>query len=1258
MKYIRRCKGAVTIFLVIILVPMLTCSAFFVDVSRISLARGVAASAGDLALNTALTQYDTQLKELYGLFATTQDHEKLLDELKAFYNKSIISYGVGAGEAGALTAQIMAQLRDLPQGDSGADDILNMKLGDFKGYIPPDGSLANPDVLERQIVEFMKYRTPINTGLRFLSALNSFNNVSKETKLVDQRQSYFKEEERLNKKLRETWKNLSQYNDLVYQFIGRVANDGFFAGLESKFREFHVRTIMDVYETQIAAETPLLLTKRPYRLTDGKGNPVESETWELECWGEKYNSFVSLYPGGYDAGRRPSIIQMQLLMNDMRGVYSDKKIADIKTSLASLGLPKSSAIGKEFYDIQYVAQLYKGQLSPESLRQYIKNGPLDRYRKYQDFAVAMLWADDESLGFSVEVEGGGRTVPAAEFAASIKDYYEQDMRMTRDAFQPLAELTTNIRILGRTERSSLNKEIKEVTWKAKMYQEKFEDAVDYLQKAADALKDVYDSLNGGALIQKREEWRHSSEDPALSLSSLAEQDKADIKDIKDTYDKDQVAELYNRVESLRKRMAQVLEQINQFRYAGEFVGDITGYDEGGNKFLSLIRRELGDEYFHNRSKLEKPLREGAESSFDGLFEAPVIDFSWMSDPKTGLSLFGSYQPVFYQYLYRKHSDPKELNETKRHCTFRTDKDEEGEKLKESMKKTGENETKKEKEKAVTEREDPEKTGESLSETSLPSKTKGVPSSATASGEYSNDSDNVAKSTSTGLAGMFSGVAEILSGSSEDLRDAYYVTDYLLSMFSFDTIQNEHTEKKLDGKPQTLRNHLINEVNNYHYDREIEYILYGGTGSANVTHAYSSIFAIRFGLNVIFAFSDMETNTFALSIATPISAASWGVLPVPLVQASIQILLALIQSAIDLGNLARGKAVPLFHKKDSWVVTPGGLMNAAKSEASDLLKDAADKAINKAADKLGEYLDKGGEEAEAFIKDNREAIEAHVSQSFDDLIARHANVAVKKMLSLIQNALTEKSKGEPEFNAEQYVSEKLDEWLGTLDEDKSDISYIAKKKTVEMLKEKYIRSSIEKIREIEKREVGSIEALAEEMNTFLSEISEAVKKKLQEGSEEIKRYKEETMKKAKDAMNESAEKLKEELDSSIDGFFGSDGQSGGSGGEGRKSSGESTGISSLLSFRYSDYMRLFLLLGMFTNRTGILLRTADVIQLNVHLVTGDDNYLIRRAGAYYSVEAQVLVKPVLMPLPLFADTFRDPLDDTSWYTIDYKATRGY
>ena len=73
MDLFKKTKGAVSIFLVIILVPMMTVSALFVDASKIKLGRGVAESAGDLTLNTALTDYDTMLKDMYGLFATAQN---------------------------------------------------------------------------------------------------------------------------------------------------------------------------------------------------------------------------------------------------------------------------------------------------------------------------------------------------------------------------------------------------------------------------------------------------------------------------------------------------------------------------------------------------------------------------------------------------------------------------------------------------------------------------------------------------------------------------------------------------------------------------------------------------------------------------------------------------------------------------------------------------------------------------------------------------------------------------------------------------------------------------------------------------------------------------------------------------------------------------------------------------------------------------------------------------------------------------------
>lgn len=67
MNRFKKTKGAVSIFLVIILVPMMTVSALFVDASKVSLAKSVSESAGDLTLNTALTDYDTKLKDMYGL---------------------------------------------------------------------------------------------------------------------------------------------------------------------------------------------------------------------------------------------------------------------------------------------------------------------------------------------------------------------------------------------------------------------------------------------------------------------------------------------------------------------------------------------------------------------------------------------------------------------------------------------------------------------------------------------------------------------------------------------------------------------------------------------------------------------------------------------------------------------------------------------------------------------------------------------------------------------------------------------------------------------------------------------------------------------------------------------------------------------------------------------------------------------------------------------------------------------------------------
>ena len=94
MRLFRKNNGAVSVFLVIILVPVLVVTSLFVDVSRMHLGQAVVDSAGDLALNTAMTQFDSQLNEYYGLLGTCKSKEELKELSKDFYEKALGSAGL------------------------------------------------------------------------------------------------------------------------------------------------------------------------------------------------------------------------------------------------------------------------------------------------------------------------------------------------------------------------------------------------------------------------------------------------------------------------------------------------------------------------------------------------------------------------------------------------------------------------------------------------------------------------------------------------------------------------------------------------------------------------------------------------------------------------------------------------------------------------------------------------------------------------------------------------------------------------------------------------------------------------------------------------------------------------------------------------------------------------------------------------------------------------------------------------------------
>ncbi len=154
----RRVKGAISIFLVIILIPTMLLSAVLIDGARMRSAEAMTQEAADLAASSVLADYNVDLKEDFGFFAIN-DHENVEKIYKESLAATLMASGLAEDEA------YSDRIWELLKSQAGASnpykgaDFLN--LYDFKVDqldVTPMYSLANVQVLESQMVEQAKFR--------------------------------------------------------------------------------------------------------------------------------------------------------------------------------------------------------------------------------------------------------------------------------------------------------------------------------------------------------------------------------------------------------------------------------------------------------------------------------------------------------------------------------------------------------------------------------------------------------------------------------------------------------------------------------------------------------------------------------------------------------------------------------------------------------------------------------------------------------------------------------------------------------------------------------------------------------------------------------------------------------------------------------------------------------------------------------------------------------------------------------------------
>lgn len=220
-KFRRKTKGAISIFLALVLMPLMSVASIFVDMSRIELAQSMAASAGDLTLNTALSNYDSELKTIYGLFATAQNMDEMMESLEDYYRQSIVAAGVDEDIAADFAGNVM----DLLKEETGTDDLMNIQLSGLDVEIPKGAHLGNPAILKSQIVEFMKYRAPVNLGMGILDSILNMKNLSKQMDVVENKNAFYEQHQDMLGHVETAWKEIQEY-----QYKDAAGNTGFPTG--------------------------------------------------------------------------------------------------------------------------------------------------------------------------------------------------------------------------------------------------------------------------------------------------------------------------------------------------------------------------------------------------------------------------------------------------------------------------------------------------------------------------------------------------------------------------------------------------------------------------------------------------------------------------------------------------------------------------------------------------------------------------------------------------------------------------------------------------------------------------------------------------------------------------------------------------------------------------------------------------------------------------------------------------------------------
>ena len=929
--------GLVSVFLAIILVPCIVFTCIFGDLSRVQLSMATATSAGDLALYSLLSRYDEQLKEYYGLVASCQNINEFYGVTETYFQGMLEAEGV-SGEGSALFQEYLRQLQT-----EGYSDFLRCTLSNLKVTEANDSRMSdNPALIEDGIVEFMKYRGPVALTTKLLDRLTDMNfdsqltEVDKNKTVTDAKQDYAESQGNLLSKALYTYLAIREYekaqqqnncpNAETYRVLEETLQNNrddlkavtaiitkyYFPGSEtiktckSPFLELgdysaNVEDFAICTQDEAGNEIYCLDNAGLEDLLDGIDDTIE----DIQDTGD---DFVSAYReiGSPDTGVNYVVYCLKV----QKVVESSDLITTMKT--------KGDTLLKQYARIKAASENCVEQPEGNDLPQDWAAQLAEAMEKIEK--LHKKYYDASNTGGSDYVKDLSEYIKkAAEVAPKVlnRQYTftsKSGSNVTLDLFaQGMASQINSLRSCLQEQIDRLNVAIDGGTLPSG-------ETVSSQDDLATQAQNFTDSRQAWGTAAQNSHTTYGDAEYELYQGAVETSEGGEAKDAEQEGEKiaaqitrESVNELKTRLVNIRTDMQNCLNALTAVTYGGTALQDLNSAEAliaaactvvPETTDLSLAAADAAAEgYF---TQLMRPA--------DGTILSAAAQNNASDGNNPSLT---TATPKLYAFMKKQLQENEESVQDN----------------------VTENNAKNEKYKSDAKQKEED--------------AKAVPTAEL--GDDIEESSGGSTIADISVVDSLLGVADnLMNGSGDELRDQLYVCEYIMDMFSYSTFNNEGKYKlanncetdesqktntvtfrdcpyssvqeewdRVDATQvtsnQSLTNVPINAASNHAFQGEVEYILYGNTSlEANIRETYTDILLIREPLNLVSAFCNFYKNALLTEIAAGVSAATAGIVPIPVTKCVLLLVLATLESAKDLERLRAGAPVELYKvKSQDW-----------------------------------------------------------------------------------------------------------------------------------------------------------------------------------------------------------------------------------------------------------------------------------------------------------------------------------------------------